>query len=104
MAERDKIEEGHIVAKTGAWQRKYKVVRVSPVFVHGPYKMEYKIVELELLGNYWADGRKQPSAKRPHREIVAPVYGVGGQEGVLFELPWYTRDHNFKEEDDETFV
>lgn len=68
---------GQIIAKAGAYNRKYKVVAITkfPPKEKDPLIVQW-VVELKVLGSYYQDGRVVPPRKStPTREILVHCYG-----------------------------
>jgi hypothetical protein len=62
------IKVGSLLAKQGAWQRKYVVTRIH-------FGDDHAVVCIKQLGNFWADGRSQPASKVNEREVYVHTYG-----------------------------
>jgi hypothetical protein len=67
------IQIGSYLAKSGSWNRKYKVLAITPITME--WGGEYVAVEIQYVGSYYASGRTE-LPKRPVRsfEVVAPVF------------------------------
>lgn len=83
------VKIGMVVAKVGAWQRKYRVVSITQ-------DGDYTITELQWLGNHYKDRRKTAFRKMPNREVRcwSSEYREVPRSP---QLHWYEEDENFKD-------
>ena len=85
-----RVEIGNVVAKMGAWQRKYQVMHITKApeeHNHGGSPHLPYIVCLKYLGEFYADGRTKPSVKCPEREVRCGAFRDGD-----VSLDWYRVD------------
>ena len=80
-----KLEVGMVLARDGAWDRKYEVTHITKVDEDDetptPRGVRYAVC-LRYLGHYYADGRSKPSPKRPEREELYETYHSKDESGL----------------------
>jgi hypothetical protein len=65
---------GQIIAKQGAYNRKYKVMRITHLPKDESGYQQW-VIELQPLGSFYQDGRKIPARKgTPSREVLVWGY------------------------------
>ena len=93
-----RVKVGDVLAKDGAWNRKYQVVAIGELQSDPPHpdypnsRNHYRLVEIKFLGNFYTvTARNRPARKGlANREMKIYVYvGQDGKEGV-FNIPYYT--------------
>ena len=88
-AEHPPLAVGQIYARDGCWQRKYRIAKITkwqrvPIKKGSTKCWTDWIVEVEYLGEHFADGRKEKVLKvKTRREIMVRdfEYGQGLQLG-----------------------
>lgn len=91
------MKVGTIVAKYGAWNRKYKIVSIREDAIQFPYDppdspRKVWIISLLFLGNFYATDptRNRPAKNAQPREVI--VHKIGDTP----HLDYYLEDRKFK--------
>lgn len=75
----NEIKVGQLLAKQGAWNRKYRVVHIQKPHKDPNYTTMYEVVcTLKFLGNHYASGKITKPSREVLHDVVTLIHSTDG--------------------------